>query len=113
MHASLAAGYPVEVKELPTLADSLGGGIDLNTRYTFALTRELCDHVHLLDEPAIARGIRHAYYAERLVVEGAAAVGIAALLEGLVTPRGPVVVVVSGRNLDTEQHLRVLNGADA
>ncbi|MGE6322625.1 hydroxyectoine utilization dehydratase EutB [Pseudomonas oryzihabitans] len=113
MHASLAAGYPVEVKELPTLADSLGGGIDLNNRYTFALTRELCDHVHLLDEPAIARGIRHAYYAERLVVEGAAAVGIAALLEGLVTPRGPVVVVVSGRNLDTEQHLRVLNGADA
>ena len=47
-----------------------------------AITRELCDQVHLLDEASIARGIRHAYREERLVVEGAAAVGIAALLDG-------------------------------
>ncbi|TBU75493.1 MULTISPECIES: hydroxyectoine utilization dehydratase EutB [Phytopseudomonas] len=113
MHASLQAGHPIEVEELPTLADSLGGGIGLDNRYTFGLTRELCDQVHLLDEAAIARGIRHAYREELLVVEGAAAVGIAALLDGLIEPRGPVVVVVSGRNIDIDQHLRVLNGADA
>ncbi|MGE8496994.1 MAG: hydroxyectoine utilization dehydratase EutB [Pseudomonas sp.] len=113
MHASLDAGQPVEVEELATLADSLGGGIGLDNRYTLAITRELCDQVHLLDEPAIAAGIRHAYREERLVVEGAAAVGIAALLEGLIEPRGPVVVVISGRNVDIDQHLRVLNGADA
>lgn len=112
MYASLQAGHPVEVEELPTLADSLGGGIGLDNRHTFALTRELCDRVHLLDEPLIAAGIRHAYREERQVLEGAAAVGIAALLEGLVEPRGPTVVVVSGRNVDIEQHLRVLNGAD-
>jgi threonine dehydratase len=113
MHASLQAGQPVDVEELPTLADSLGGGIGLDNRYTFAITRELCDQVHLLDEASIARGIRHAYREERLVVEGGAAVGIAALLDGLITPRGPVVVVISGRNIDIDQHLRVLNGADA
>ncbi|MBA1275661.1 hydroxyectoine utilization dehydratase EutB [Stutzerimonas azotifigens] len=110
MHASLQAGHPLEVEELPTLADSLGGGIGLQNRYTFAMTQSLCDELHLLDEPAIAAGIRHAYREERQVVEGAGAVGISALLEGLIEPRGPVVVVVSGRNIDIQQHLRVING---
>ena len=113
MHASLAAGHPVEVEELPTLADSLGGGIGLDNRYTFSMTRDLCDHLHLLSETSIANALRHAYREERLVLEGAAAVGIAALLDGLIAPRGPIVVVVSGRNVDIDQHLRVLAGADA
>jgi len=112
MHASLQAGQPVEVEELPTLADSLGGGIGLDNQYTFAMTRHLCDQVHLLDEVSIGNGIRHAYFQERQVVEGAAAVGIGALLDGLIEPRGPIVVVVSGRNVDLEQHLRVLAGAN-
>ncbi|NWC09354.1 hydroxyectoine utilization dehydratase EutB [Pseudomonas agarici] len=113
MHASLAVGHPVAVEELPTLADSLGGGIGLDNRYTFSMTRDRCDHLHLLSEASIANAIRHAYREERLVVEGAAAVGIAALLDGLIEPRGPIVVVVSGRNVDIDQHLRVLTGADA
>ncbi len=108
MAASLAAGHPVEVEELPTLADSLGGGIGLDNRYTFALARDYCDQLHLLDEPSIAAGIRHAYREERQVVEGAAAVGIAALLDGLIAPVGPVVVIVSGRNIAIEQHQQVL-----
>ena len=108
MAASLAAGHPVEVEELPTLADSLGGGIGLANRYTFALARDYCDQLHLLDENSIAAGIRHAYREERQVVEGAAAVGIAALLDGLIAPVGPVVVIVSGRNIAIEQHQQIL-----
>jgi threonine dehydratase len=77
------------------------------------MTRDTCDHLHLLSEAAIANAIRHAYREERLVLEGAAAVGIAALLEGVIEARGPIVVVVSGRNVDVDQHLRVLAGADA
>ena len=113
MHASLSAGHPVEVEELPTLADSLGGGIGLDNRYTFAMTRQLSDDVHLLSEASIANAIRHAYHHERLVLEGAAVVGIAALLDGLVKPRGPIVLVVSGRNVDTAHHARVIAGANA
>ncbi|MCG8908350.1 hydroxyectoine utilization dehydratase EutB [Pseudomonas sp. DP-17] len=108
MAASLAAGHPVEVEELPTLADSLGGGIGLANRHTFALARDYCDQLHLLDEDSIAAGIRHAYREERQVVEGAAAVGIAALLDGLIAPVGPVVVIVSGRNIAIEQHQQLL-----
>lgn len=112
MHASLAAGHPVEVQELPTLADSLGGGIGLDNHFTFAMTRDLCDQLLLLDEASIGNGIRHAYFHERQVVEGAAAVGISALLDGLIEPAGPIVVVVSGRNVDIAQHQRVLAGAN-
>ncbi|MGF6485639.1 threonine dehydratase [Paraburkholderia sp. JPY419] len=43
MHASLAVGQPVLVEEVDTLADSLGGGIGLENRYTYALTRDLID----------------------------------------------------------------------
>lgn len=111
MHASLAAGRPVDVEEQPTLADSLGGGIGLDNRYTFDLTRALADDVVLLDEHSIARGIAHAYREERLVVEGAGAVGIAALLDEAV-PRsrrdGPIVVVVSGANIDMAAHRRLI-----
>lgn len=113
MHASLQAGQPVEVEELPTLADSLGGGIGLDNQYTLAMTRDLLDHLHLLSEAAIANGMRHAYQHERLVLEGAGAVAIAAVLEGLVAPRGPVVLVLSGRNVDSAQHVRIINGGDA
>jgi threonine dehydratase len=112
MHASLCAGKPVHVDEVETLADSLGGGIGLDNRYTFPMTRDLIDKALLLDEDAIARGIVHAYRHERLVVEGAAAVGIAALLDRRLTDgevkRGPLVIVVTGANIDIDQHRRLV-----
>ncbi|UOM32730.1 hydroxyectoine utilization dehydratase EutB [Acuticoccus sp. I52.16.1] len=110
MHASLAAGRPVEIEELPTLADSLGGGIGLKNRYTFQMVRDLVDDVVLLTEDEIAAGIRHAYFAERQIVEGSGAVGIGALLAGKVTLGGPAMVVLSGGNIDMGVHHRVVSG---
>jgi threonine dehydratase len=112
MHASLAAGRPVLVEELETLADSLGGGIGIDNRHTFKLAQAFADEVVLLDEASIARGIVHAYLEERLVVEGAAAVGVAAVLDRLVDGRhGPVVIVVSGCNIDMALHRRLISEA--
>jgi threonine dehydratase len=110
MKASLDAGHPVPVEELPTLADSLGGGIGLDNRLTFAMCRDLLDDVVLLSEEEIAAGIRHAYAVEREIVEGAGAVGIAAILAGKVKPRGPVAVILSGRNIDMELHRKIVCG---
>src|SRR3546814_12113415 len=73
MHESLKVGRPVPVEELPTLADSLGGGIGLRNRHTFAMARALVDQVILVDEAEIAGAIRHAYAEERQIVEGGAA----------------------------------------
>ncbi|WP_062226609.1 hydroxyectoine utilization dehydratase EutB [Aureimonas frigidaquae] len=113
MAASLDAGRPVAVEELPTLADSLGGGVGLSNRYSFAMVRDLVDEVILLSEAEIAAGIRHAYAQEREIVEGAAAVGIAALLAGRLPAGGPVVALLSGRNIDMGLHARIVAGADA
>ncbi|MGX5846170.1 hydroxyectoine utilization dehydratase EutB [Mesorhizobium sp. PL10] len=113
MKASLEAGRPVEVEELPTLADSLGGGIGLDNRLTFAMCRELLDDVVLLSEDEIAAGIRDAYEHEREIVEGAGAVGIGALLAGKVKANGPVVVLLSGRNIDMNTHRKIVCGAVA
>ncbi|TGQ29257.1 hydroxyectoine utilization dehydratase EutB [Mesorhizobium sp. M4B.F.Ca.ET.190.01.1.1] len=110
MKASLDAGRPVEVEELPTLADSLGGGIGLDNRLTFGMCRDLLDDVILLSEGEIAAGIRHAYEEEREIVEGAGAVGIAALLAGKVKTAGPAVLILSGRNIDMALHRRIVCG---
>lgn len=110
MAESQQAGRPVVVEELPTLADSLGGGIGLENQYTFALVRDLVDEIVTLDEPEIADGIRYAYWHEREVVEGSGAIGISALLAGRVATAGPTVVVLTGRNIDMALHCRVVSG---
>ncbi|TPL03141.1 hydroxyectoine utilization dehydratase EutB [Mesorhizobium sp. B2-4-16] len=113
MKASLDAGRPVQVEELPTLADSLGGGIGIDNRLTFAMCRDLLDDVVLLAEDEIAAGIRHAYEEEREIVEGAGAVGIGALLAGKVSMTGPTVLILSGRNIDMALHRRIVCGEAA
>jgi threonine dehydratase len=110
MVASLAAGRPVEVPEEPSLADSLGGGIGLENRHTFEMTKRHVDECVLVGEDDIAAGIRFAYEAEGEVIEGAAAVGIAALLNGLVKPVGPAAVILTGKNIASDLHRRVVNG---
>ncbi|REF69553.1 MULTISPECIES: hydroxyectoine utilization dehydratase EutB [Paracoccus] len=107
MAASLAAGHPVEVAETASLADSLGGGIGLQNRVTFALCRALLDDVILLTEAEIAQGIRHLGRAGH-VVEGAASVGTAALLAGKIVPQGPTVCILSGANIDPALHARIM-----
>jgi threonine dehydratase len=110
MAASLEAGRPVEVPEEPSLADSLGGGIGLENRHTFGMTKRYVDECVLVGEEDIAAGIRFAYEAEGEVIEGAAAVGIAALLNGSVKPAGPAAIILTGRNIAPGLHRRVING---
>jgi threonine dehydratase len=110
MKASFDAGRPVQVEELPTLADSLGGGIGLENRWTFPMLRALLDDLILVDEAEITAAITHAYAVEREVIEGAAAVGIAAVLSGRVALEGPTVLVLSGKNIDMGLHRKVITG---
>jgi threonine dehydratase len=110
MVASLEAGHPVEVPEEPSLADSLGGGVGLENRHTFEMTKRYVDECVLVGEDDIAAGIRFAYEAEGEVIEGAAAVGIAALLNGSVKAAGPTAVVLTGKNIAPDLHRRIING---
>jgi len=109
MAASQRAGKPIDVEELPTLADSLGGGIGLDNRLTFDMVRDYVDDIVLLSETEIADGIRHAYFKEQIVLEGGGAVGIAALLAGKVSPGNKTIVLLSGKNIDMERHRKIIN----
>ncbi|MGR9093402.1 MAG: pyridoxal-phosphate dependent enzyme, partial [Gammaproteobacteria bacterium] len=110
MHASLEAGKPVVVEELPTLADSLGGGIGANNRYTFPMARDLMDESILVSEAEIAAGVHHAYWQERQIIEGSGAVGIASVLAGKVRASGSTVVLISGGNIAMDLHKQIIDG---
>ena len=110
MQASLAAGKPVEVEEVPSLADSLGGGIGTDNRWTFDLCRKLVDDVVLLSEGEIYAGMRSLLLEDKIVAEGAGAVGVGAILAGKVKLKGPTALVISGQNVDMPQLLAVARG---
>jgi len=107
MHASLRAGHPVEVEEQETLADCLGGGIGLANRYSFPMVQQFVDDVILVSEQEIAAAIAALYLQEQIVCEGAAAVGVAALMAGRLPAAGKTVLILTGRNIDMELHRRL------
>ncbi|MGE0008969.1 MAG: hydroxyectoine utilization dehydratase EutB [Parvibaculaceae bacterium] len=110
MHESLKAGRPVAVTEVPSLADSLGGGINLDNRWTFDLCRRHVDETLLVSEEDIYRGMRALFLRERLVAEGAGAIGVAALLAGKLTLDGPTAMIISGQNVDMDQFMTIARG---
>jgi threonine dehydratase len=113
MYAALRAGHPVEVKEVASLADSLGGGLGPDNRLSFAMCRELLDDVVLVTEAEIYRAMQALYFEDRIVAEGAAAVGLAAVQAGKVAGlAGPVATIVTGRNVDMEVFTRVVTGRE-
>jgi threonine dehydratase len=102
MYDSICAGHPIKVIEHPSIADSICGGIGLDNRYTFPLARDLADeHVVLTDE-AIIEGIRWGFWQEGLVLEGGAAASIAACLTPNASFAFPLVLVVTGDNIDRQ-----------
>lgn len=112
MHESLAAGGPVDVIEEPSLADSLGGGIGRDNRLTFALCRGLLDETVLVNEEEIRDAMQVLYFEDRIVAEGAAVVGLAAVLAGKVQVDGPTATIITGRNLDMGTFTALMTGDD-
>lgn len=110
MYECIKHGSYVEVEELPTLADSLGGGIGEDNRYTFKMVRELVDEYVLVSETEIAEAIRHAYWQERQVLEGSGSVAIASVLSGKLKPTSHTVLFCCGGNIDMKLHHRIISG---
>lgn len=108
MYHSLQAGRPVQIPEQETLADSLLGGIGLQNHYTFDLVQQLVDDVILVSEEEIARAMVFLLREEHVLVEGAGAVGVAALLANKVNgAQDNIGVVISGGNVALDTLLRI------
>ena len=109
MVRSLQAGRPVQLPEEETLADSLMGGIGLDNRYTFPMVQRYVDDTILVSETEIARAMAFLLREQGVVVEGAGAVGVAALLNDKISDPGQnVAVVISGGNVAIPDFLRVV-----
>jgi threonine dehydratase len=100
MYAYLESGSTKPMPIAPTLADGVAGNIDRDS-ITWKMCRQLVDDVVLVDEEQIADAMAWALAVHQLVVEGSAALPIAALRAGLGGLTGRrATVVLTGRNVD-------------
>ena len=106
MAVAIKAGKLVPVPVPPTLADGLAGQIDDES---LAVGQSVMDDIVLVTEDDLGAAIAWLHREHGLVVEGAGAVGVAALrsgkLSGLATP---MAIVVSGSNIDGDVHAQLL-----
>ncbi|MBC7679116.1 MAG: threonine ammonia-lyase [Pseudorhodobacter sp.] len=95
---SLAAGHPVALPVMSTMADGIAVGCP--GEVTFAHVRDLVDDVVTVDDDALARALLLSLERAKMVIEPAGAAGLAAVMEAPAAFEPPVVVVLSGGNID-------------
>jgi threonine dehydratase len=108
VNKSLLEGKPVAISEAQTIADGIA--VKRPGDVTLPLIHEFVDEVVEVTEDEIARGIYHCVLNAKLVVEGAGAAGVAALLANKVKiePGDTVCAVLAGGNIDGNLLARVL-----
>jgi len=104
----LKAGKPVEIEVQTTIADGIA--VKHPGEKTLEIISQYVDKVVEVSEEEIARGIFHCVQNNRLVVEGAGAAGVAALLAKKidVSPTDSVCTILCGGNIDANLLTRVL-----
>jgi len=108
VNRSLKAGKPVVAEPGQTIADGIA--VKSPGELTFPIIRELVDEVVEVSEEEIARAIFFCVQNNRLVVEGAGAAGLAAVLARKIDidPKGSLCAVLCGGNIDANLLARVL-----
>jgi threonine dehydratase len=107
---ALAAGHTTTIAPGQSLADGLVGNLERGA-LTFDLVRAAGTPIVLAPEPAIVEAVRALFAYERLVAEGAGAVAVAALLDGRLDRwPDPLVLLVTGANVDAATFARVIDG---
>ncbi len=100
---SMQAGRVVETEHLDTLADAVSGGIDEGS-ITLPLAQAVVDEVIACSEAEIAAALRLIAQEETMLVEGAAALAMAAFLKSPQAQAGGTsVVLLCGANFDGER----------
>ena len=103
MAHSIAAGRIVELESAPTLSDGTAGGIEAGA-ITFPLNRLVVDEFVIIEEQRIAEAMQRFMDTEGDIIEGAAGVAVAGLLELGESVRGQkVVVIICGGNISRQK----------
>ena len=97
---SLRAGRITQIAVGDTLADGLSGNLDPDSP-TFDIVRQRVERIAVVSEEELKTAMRGVAEHERLIIEGAAAVAVAAVLARRLDLRGRrTAVVLSGANID-------------
>jgi threonine dehydratase len=95
---SLAAGAPVPLESMSTMADGIAVGCPGDV--TFAHVRDLVDRIVTVDDDGLSRALLLTLERAKLVVEPAGAAALAAVMADPTSFTPPVVAVLSGGNID-------------
>jgi threonine dehydratase len=106
MHALYRTGSQEHVVDLPSLADGLAGPVEPNS-LTIPLVQRFVDDFILVDEEEIGHAVAYAWARYGETIEGAAAVGLAAVLSARVAPH-PGIAIISGGNIQPEAHAKLV-----
>ncbi|RKJ16723.1 pyridoxal-phosphate dependent enzyme, partial [Butyricicoccus sp. 1XD8-22] len=79
-------------------------------KYTFSMVNQYVDQSVLVNEETIKKGMAYLYKEHKIVVEGAAAVGIGAIIDNIISLKENTknVVIISGNNVDLTSHLNAI-----
>jgi threonine dehydratase len=103
---SLAAGEPVRLRELHTMADGIAVGEPGPVSY--AHVSSLVDDVVTVSEESLSRAVLLCLERRKLVVEPAGAASVAALLQHPGAFEPPIVAILSGGNVDPLLLLQII-----
>jgi threonine dehydratase len=102
MYLSLEAGRILDIPSLPTLSDGTAGGIEQGS-VTFDICRELVDDFIMVSEDEIKNALMLIMEKHALLVEGAAALPVASLLQQADRFRGKTAaLIISGGKISLE-----------
>lgn len=99
MIRSVGAGKILELPSLPTISDGTAGGVEPGA-VTFELCRELVDGYETVTEEEIKKSLKEFIQAQHMLIEGSAAVAVAAMVKRRDRLAGKnVVVIICGANI--------------
>jgi threo-3-hydroxy-L-aspartate ammonia-lyase len=100
LSAAIAAGRPTTLDQTASLADGL---LPIAVgELPWERIRHRVSRAFQVSDDSIGRAVGFLFREMGLKVEPSGAVGVAALLDGQLSPRGPVAVILSGGNVDPQ-----------
>lgn len=106
MYMSKQAHSVKTTPDAVTMADGIA--VKVPGELTFSVIDHYVDDIFVVDDEATASAILMLLERAKLMVEGAGAVSVAAVLNGLIPVKGKVAVVVSGGNIDVNFISRII-----
>lgn len=101
-HSLYHFGSIKNVFETKSVADGLTGGVEKNS-ITIPLVRSMADNFVLVTEEEIEHAIAYVWYHYNILIEGSAAVPIAAIINKKVNVKKPILIL-TGSNIQKKYH---------